>query len=73
MGRIIFINPFASTRISGGIKSTYQHAELLTELGYRLSCSSPPGRRPGAARICARSCPTPQGACPSVRPHSSIA
>jgi len=43
MGRIIFINPFASTRISGGIKSTYQHAELLTELGYTVVVFQPAG------------------------------
>jgi glycosyltransferase involved in cell wall biosynthesis len=43
MGRIIFINPFASTRISGGIKATYQHAELLTELGYQVIVFQPSG------------------------------
>ena len=43
MGRVIFINPFASTRISGGIKSTYQHAELLTELGYTVVVFQPAG------------------------------
>lgn len=32
MARIVFINAFDSARISGGIKSTYQHAELLTGL-----------------------------------------
>ena len=34
MSRIIFLAPFAKTEISGGIKTAYRHAELLTELGF---------------------------------------
>jgi glycosyltransferase involved in cell wall biosynthesis len=43
MGQIIFINPFARTRISGGIKATYHHAELLTELGFNVTVFQPDG------------------------------
>src|ERR1051326_9165218 len=43
MGRIIFVNPFARTLITGGIKSTYYHAELLTELGFEASVFQPDG------------------------------
>jgi hypothetical protein len=34
MARIIYLCPFSPNEISGGIKTAYQHAELLTELGY---------------------------------------
>src|SRR5216684_3721774 len=43
MGQIVFINPFAKTRISGGIKATYHHAELLTELGFGVTVFQPDG------------------------------
>jgi hypothetical protein len=43
MGRIIFVNPFAKTLITGGIKSTYYHAELLSELGFRTTVFQPDG------------------------------
>src|SRR5258705_11828467 len=46
MGQIIFINPFARTRISGGIKATYHHAELLTELGFNVTVFQPDGPPP---------------------------
>ena len=32
MGRIVFLSPFVKTEISGGIKTAYRHAELLTEM-----------------------------------------
>lgn len=44
MRRIIFLNPFAKTEISGGIKTTYRHAELLSELGFDAVVYQPEGR-----------------------------
>ena len=35
MGRIILLAPFGKTEISGGIKTVYRHAELLTADGLR--------------------------------------
>ena len=43
MGRIRFLNPFIKTLISGGIKATYQHAELLRELGFDAAVFQPDG------------------------------
>lgn len=45
MPRIIFLAPFAPTEISGGIKTAYRHAELLTELGFE-ACVYQPGGAP---------------------------
>ena len=43
MPRIIFLSPFGKTEISGGIKTAYQHAELLTELGFDAAVYQPDG------------------------------
>jgi len=43
MGRIRFLNPFVKTLISGGIKATYQQAELLRELGFDAAVYQPDG------------------------------
>jgi hypothetical protein len=43
MGRIIFVNPFSKSLITGGIKATYSHAELLTELGFAAAVFQPDG------------------------------
>ncbi len=43
MGRIVFLNPFAKTEISGGIKTAYRHAELLTEMGFDACVYQPDG------------------------------
>ena len=43
MGRIVFLNPFTRTEISGGIKTAYRHAELLTEMGIDASVYQPEG------------------------------
>jgi glycosyl transferase family 1 len=42
--RIIFLSPFARTEITGGIKTAYRHAELLTELGFDAYIYQPEGR-----------------------------
>jgi hypothetical protein len=34
MGQIFFVNPFAKTQVTGGIKTIYNHAKLLRELGF---------------------------------------
>lgn len=44
MGRIVFLNPFTRTEISGGIKTAYRHAELLAEMGFDASVYQPEGR-----------------------------
>jgi hypothetical protein len=31
MGQIFFVNPFAKTQVTGGIKTIYNHAKLLRE------------------------------------------
>ena len=43
MGRIIFLNPFSKSEISGGIKTVYRHAEMLGELGFRVHVYNPEG------------------------------
>jgi glycosyl transferase family 1 len=43
VGRIVFLNPFAKTEISGGIKTAYRHAELLTEMGFDACVYQPEG------------------------------
>jgi len=44
MGRIIFMTPFSRMEITGGIKTNYQHAELLTELGFDACIYQPDGQ-----------------------------
>jgi len=46
MGRIIFISPFKKTEITGGIKTTYNHAALLHELGFDATVFQPDGPPP---------------------------
>jgi Glycosyl transferases group 1 len=43
VGRIVFLNPFVKTEISGGIKTAYRHAELLTEMGFDACVYQPEG------------------------------
>lgn len=43
MGRIVFLNPFVRTEISGGIKTAYRHAELLAEMGFDACVYQPEG------------------------------
>ncbi|HEY4264200.1 MAG TPA: glycosyltransferase [Micropepsaceae bacterium] len=43
MARIIFLLPFAKHEITGGIKTTYRHAELLAELGFDAFVYQPGG------------------------------
>jgi Glycosyl transferases group 1 len=43
VGRIVFLNPFAKTEISGGIKTAYRHAELLTDMGFDAWVYQPEG------------------------------
>ena len=43
MGQIIFVNPFAKAQVTGGIKTTYNHAELLRELGFNTTVYQPHG------------------------------
>jgi hypothetical protein len=43
MGQIVFLNPYAKTEISGGIKTCYIHAELLKALGFTVSVFQPDG------------------------------
>ena len=43
MGRIVFLAPFVKTEISGGIKTAYRHAELLTEMGFDACVYQPEG------------------------------
>jgi hypothetical protein len=43
VGRIVFLNPFTRTEISGGIKTAYRHAELLTEMGFDALIYQPDG------------------------------
>ncbi|GBQ93823.1 glycosyltransferase family 4 protein [Asaia krungthepensis] len=44
MNRVIFLNPFDAGAISGGVKVTYQHAEMLAKSGYKVSVFQPSGR-----------------------------
>lgn len=43
MARIIFLAPFAKNEITGGVKTVYRHAELLTELGFDAAVFQPDG------------------------------
>ena len=43
MPRIVFLNPFARTEITGGIKTAHRHAELLSELGFDACVFQPEG------------------------------
>ena len=43
MGRIVFLSPFVRTEISGGIKTAYRHAELLSEMGFDACVYQPEG------------------------------
>jgi glycosyl transferase family 1 len=43
VGRIVFLNPFVRTEISGGIKTAYRHAELLAEMGFDACVYQPDG------------------------------
>jgi Glycosyl transferases group 1 len=43
MARIIFLNPFARTEITGGIKTAHRHAELLSEMGFDAYVYQPDG------------------------------
>ena len=42
-GRVIFLCPFSRTEITGGIKTVYSHAELLTESGIEALVFQPEG------------------------------
>src|SRR5882672_5243672 len=44
MSRIVFMNPNPRTLISGGVKTVYRQAELLTELGLDAFVFQPDGR-----------------------------
>jgi hypothetical protein len=41
--RIVFLNPFAKTEITGGIKTAHRHAELLGEMGFDACVYQPEG------------------------------
>jgi hypothetical protein len=41
--RIIFLAPFAKNEITGGVKTFYRHAELLTGLGFDAAVFQPDG------------------------------
>jgi glycosyltransferase involved in cell wall biosynthesis len=43
VGRIVFLAPFVKTEISGGIKTAYRHAELLSEMGFDAAVYQPEG------------------------------
>jgi glycosyltransferase involved in cell wall biosynthesis len=43
VGRIVFLAPFVKTEISGGIKTAYRHAELLSEMGIDACVYQPEG------------------------------
>ena len=43
MARIVFLAPFAKNEITGGVKTVYRHAELLTELGFDAAVFQPEG------------------------------
>lgn len=43
MARIIFLLPYVKHEITGGIKTTYRHAELLAELGFDAVVYQPDG------------------------------
>ncbi|GBQ99761.1 glycosyltransferase family 4 protein [Asaia lannensis] len=44
MGKIFFLNPFGTDAISGGVKVTYQHAEILAKNGYEVAVYQPAGK-----------------------------
>jgi hypothetical protein len=44
MGRIVFLNPSPKELISGGMKTVYRHAEMLTELGFEACIFQPDGK-----------------------------
>jgi Glycosyl transferases group 1 len=46
MARIIFLNPFSKTVLAEGIKTTYRHAEMLSEMGFEAYVLQPDGRPP---------------------------
>jgi hypothetical protein len=43
VARIIFLAPFAKNEITGGLKTAYRHAELLSELGFDAAVFQPDG------------------------------
>jgi hypothetical protein len=43
VARIIFLNPFAKTEITGGIKTTHRHAEALVDMGFDAYVHQPDG------------------------------
>src|SRR6516165_9518477 len=43
MSQIVFLNPFSKTLITGGIKTCYAHADLLVELGFKVTVFQPEG------------------------------
>jgi glycosyltransferase involved in cell wall biosynthesis len=43
VARIIFLSPFSKNEITGGIKTTYRQAELLSELGFEACVYQPEG------------------------------
>lgn len=43
MARIVFLAPFAKNEITGGVKTVYRHAELLTDLGFDAAVFQPDG------------------------------
>ncbi|WP_336762608.1 glycosyltransferase family 4 protein [Asaia sp. VD9] len=44
MGKIVFLNPFSPDATYGGVKVTYQHAEILAKSGYEVAVYQPAGR-----------------------------
>jgi len=44
MSKIFFLNPFGTDAISGGVKVTYQHAEMLAKNGYDVAVYQPAGK-----------------------------
>ena len=44
MRRIIFVSPFSRSDITGGIKTVYRHAELLTQSGLDACIWQPEGK-----------------------------
>jgi tetratricopeptide (TPR) repeat protein len=43
MGQIVFINPFSNVEVTGGIKTTYNHADLLRQMGFNVTVFQPDG------------------------------
>src|SRR5690348_13042089 len=46
MKRIVYLSPYASDNITGGIKVMHRHVEMLGELGFDACIFSPAGRPP---------------------------